>query len=69
MRHGFVYLLCRVSIHAPREGCDGVLTKFAHKEIKFQFTHPGRGATASSNDRRYLSVVSIHAPREGCDFF
>ena len=33
----------------------------------FQFTHPGRGATA----RRWLSncgyPVSIHAPREGCD--
>ena len=33
----------------------------------FQFTHPGRGATAP---RRYYPTareVSIHAPREGCD--
>ena len=33
----------------------------------FQFTHPGRGATASSDLARVLSDVSIHAPREGCD--
>ena len=25
-----------------------MLTKFAHKEIKFQFTHPGRGATQAN---------------------
>ena len=33
----------------------------------FQFTHPGRGATASSNMARQWTSVSIHAPREGCD--
>ena len=42
---------CRVSIHAPRAGCDprrvGVVTSVR----SFQSTHPGRGATA-------LKVVS-----------
>ena len=35
-----------VSIHAPREGCDesGYLTHVGR--YTFQFTHPGRGATA-----------------------
>ena len=37
---------CTVSIHAPREGCDesGYLTHVGR--YTFQFTHPGRGATA-----------------------
>ena len=35
--------------------------------VRFQFTHPGRGATRSISPRRSGSRVSIHAPREGCD--
>ena len=79
-----------VSIHAPREGCDGMasprvtrrscfnsrtpggvrlaLAQQIEAERKFQFTHPGRGATEA--EWLYcvvLNVVSIHAPREGCD--
>ena len=34
---------------------------------EFQFTHPGRGATALSSYFGYELDVSIHAPREGCD--
>ena len=34
---------------------------------KFQFTHPGRGATRYRKSRPGFSRVSIHAPREGCD--
>ena len=34
---------------------------------EFQFTHPGRGATASSVLYSSSIYVSIHAPREGCD--
>ena len=33
----------------------------------FQFTHPGRGATAWISTRPSDQDVSIHAPREGCD--
>ena len=40
---GFVY--CNVSIHAPREGCDTALLLIVKTNTKFQFTHPGRGAT------------------------
>ena len=35
-----------VSIHAPREGCDIHLDGRVERLVKFQFTHPGRGATA-----------------------
>ena len=37
-------------------------------DTKFQFTHPGRGATRLETEVLELRVVSIHAPREGCDF-
>ena len=39
----------KVSIHAPREGCD--ITHFQHLQDRreFQFTHPGRGATQSGS--------------------
>ena len=33
----------------------------------FQFTHPGKGATASKSAVDVLLPVSIHAPWEGCD--
>ena len=36
---------------------------------KFQFTHPGRGATGETRSAEGLIPVSIHAPREGCDPF
>ena len=34
-----------VSIHAPREGCDGLFLITRGGYGRFQFTHPGRGAT------------------------
>ena len=37
-----------VSIHAPREGCDYLVSQILLSLLLFQFTHPGRGATRSS---------------------
>ena len=34
-----------VSIHAPREGCDRDPSVILSPLTRFQFTHPGRGAT------------------------
>ena len=34
-----------VSIHAPREGCDWIVSSLSALMEAFQFTHPGRGAT------------------------
>ena len=36
-----------VSIHAPWEGCDACSPRRFLRQIKFQFTHPGKGATSS----------------------
>ena len=38
----------KVSIHAPREGCDVAALTAGIIYLWFQFTHPGRGATAVS---------------------
>ena len=37
--------MVEVSIHAPREGCDVPHEERANTRTRFQFTHPGRGAT------------------------
>ena len=61
-------LVCEVSIHAPREGCDQTtLAPISITATRFQFTHPGRGATQISDSKHFIFRVSIHAPREGCD--
>ena len=57
----------RVSIHAPREGCDLRQVSLLVRRLLFQFTHPGRGATHLLVSQQAERVVSIHAPREGCD--
>ena len=58
-----------VSIHAPREGCDGESLPELTIGEEFQFTHPGRGATHPYPSPLRLADVSIHAPREGCDYY
>ena len=35
--------------------------------LKFQSTHPARGATPHVGQRPVQQAISIHAPREGCD--
>ena len=56
-----------ISIHAPREGCDGDdgLSELTGK--RFQSTHPARGATKRLRPAERVETISIHAPREGCD--
>ena len=46
--------LMTVSIHAPREGCDAQPLNTAAFVRMFQFTHPGRGATATSTPTIWL---------------
>ena len=57
----------RVSIHAPREGCDRFAWRLSTLSNVFQSTHPVRGATVPFAERVSVAGVSIHAPREGCD--
>ena len=59
---------CAISIHAPREGCDGSELAQVHGQIVISIHAPREGC-----DSRDCSAVphpcqiSIHAPREGCD--
>ena len=57
----------RVSIHAPRAGCDKLVRIILDLLSEFQFTHPVRGATAALHLLTDQGLVSIHAPRAGCD--
>ena len=36
-----------ISIHAPREGCDSRARKKMRDPLRFQSTHPVRGATSA----------------------
>ena len=56
-----------VSIHAPWEGCDRIILQILLQTHMFQFTHPGKGATALLALVNLGFRVSIHAPWEGCD--
>ena len=53
-----------VSIHAPREGCDGIATEALIYLVAFQFTHPGRGATRASATRS-RSLISFNSRTPG----
>ena len=41
--------------------------RFSVCALEFQFTHPGKGATARDRRQSEAIKVSIHAPWEGCD--
>ena len=43
------------------------MLKRSRKLDTFQFTHPGKGATAAAPVDSHNIIVSIHAPWEGCD--
>ena len=62
----YVQTLC-VSIHAPWEGCDAASVDLRKWKLRFQFTHPGKGATFPYLFPSSSPCVSIHAPWEGCD--
>ena len=57
----------RISIHAPRAGCDGHDDSQSIIRLLFQSTHPVRGATSFYLHCLPHHGISIHAPRAGCD--
>ena len=57
----------KISIHAPREGCDVPSCLAIAAPFLFQSTHPVRGATGARHLAFDGFLISIHAPREGCD--
>ena len=58
---------CRVSIHAPREGCDSSEERRAVRRRSFNSRTPGGVRRRRGAKGRGCHDVSIHAPREGCD--
>ena len=58
----------RISIHAPREGCDTVRCRCRSHHRDFNPRTP-RGVRPSSfsAEETLSESISIHAPREGCD--
>ena len=58
----------KISIHAPREGCDVPSCLAIAAPFLFQSTHPVRGATGARHLAFDGFLISIHAPREGCDW-
>ena len=59
----------RVSIHAPREGCDTKIQWFPARELRFNSRTPGGVRPRRALNGAPGEAVSIHAPREGCDDF
>ena len=57
----------KVSIHAPHTGCDCACLRSCSISLRFQSTHPTRGATWFLYLLPCVVVVSIHAPHTGCD--
>ena len=66
---GIITLDDFISIHAPREGSDNIITTIKDKFTEFQSTLPVRGATFEIKEFGVYRVISIHAPREGSDGF
>ena len=56
-----------ISIHAPREGCDGVLIVHVHVSAGISIHAPREGCDAHRTQTARFEIISIHAPREGCD--
>src|SRR5699024_10571257 len=56
-----------ISIHAPREGSDGIEDATELLDSEFLSTLPARGATRFFLFGGTPALISIHAPREGSD--
>ena len=56
-----------VSIHAPREGCDGLCGVALNDALDVSIHAPREGCDVIPRELIADAMVSIHAPREGCD--
>ena len=62
-----VYDLDKISIHAPREGCD-VFVPDAEGFSAISIHAPREGCDSAAPPIPLVIIpISIHAPREGCD--
>ena len=58
--------LIEISIHAPREGCDGRPRPQGYAK-KISIHAPREGCDNGAYINHMVNQISIHAPREGCD--
>ena len=65
--YGYAFRYFKVSIHAPREGCDSCRNVLMIGSLSFNSRTPGGVRLWRSRAVDALYRVSIHAPREGCD--
>ena len=57
-----------ISIHAPREGGDGLSSGVLGSKEAISIHAPREGGDVRQSERPYLlHAISIHAPREGGD--
>ena len=56
----------RISIHAPREGCDHVGVRL-HGHLRISIHAPREGCDHAASGEKHGVQISIHAPREGRD--
>ena len=49
----------QISIHAPREGCDERLYLLNAMTMRFQSTHPARGATANFTKEQRVCLAQF----------
>ena len=69
VRRGRCYEIQQHQHFNPRTPC-GVRRGALHSrlnQLRFQSTHPVRGATRCKREDRCIYKISIHAPRAGCD--
>ena len=57
----------QISIHAPREGSDGLPPDYTSAPMRISIHAPREGSDVGSGTRTPNTKISIHAPREGSD--
>ena len=57
-----------VSIHAPWEGCDAWVSLLSNCYTKFQFTHPGKGATYDDSPLHIAYEFQFTHPGKGATY-
>ena len=62
-----IFLLSKISIHAPRVGCDPLSYNTGYIPKSISIHAPRVGCDFPDGTMQYMFSISIHAPRVGCD--
>ena len=68
MDYGNAGMNIRISIHAPREGCDHGNANATWRDLLFQSTHPVRGATVNNSNGVFIYAFQSTHPVRGATF-